>query len=147
MDLEIRIDDEQLRECAAKGRSAILEVFWRVDEICYPCEHWSDFGAVILGWWLVEVTSLLETGNRAVLSFMEGPYALQVERSGDKLVVRPSETDYVWESDLTGFLDEISREARRVTNRLARLAISEVERAGLERGVERLEHARQRAHL
>ena len=47
----------------------------------FPASDWYDFVVVILGWWLSEIERLfLGVSDSCVLSFMEGPYKVEVTR-------------------------------------------------------------------
>lgn len=54
-------------------------VYWDLDGISFPDDQWSDFVVVILGWWIGEANRLLAGQRHGRLSFMDGPYQIEVQ--------------------------------------------------------------------
>lgn len=61
-------------------------------------ENWSDFGDVILSWWVTTVVQLIEGADESEFLFMDGPYSVQAKYNRQTGIVEliPKESDTVW---------------------------------------------------
>ena len=64
-----------------KASPATGEVHVRFGDVDFPGTDWSDFAVVVLGWWLEQITDLLEQRARVQMKFMDGPFAVALEPS------------------------------------------------------------------
>lgn len=62
----------------------------RFESFTFPEEGWNDFPVVVLRWWIEAVRRILDGGSESEeLDFMDGPFVLVVDRSGERdLLVR-----------------------------------------------------------
>jgi len=76
---------------AKAGEGAATGNIWlEFDGKHFPAQHWNDFVVVLLGWWTNALLRLLRDSSiKETVSFMEGPYAVEVTRiSSEKLRFR-----------------------------------------------------------
>jgi len=64
-----------------KTSPATGKVYFRFGDIDFPDGDWSDFVVRVVGWWLEDVTKLIEEGVGVILRFMDGPFAVRLEPS------------------------------------------------------------------
>jgi hypothetical protein len=59
------------------------EIFVQVGEFAFPSKNWTDFGAVILFWWLHEISDLMSEKDvrRIQCKFMDGNFRFDVEET------------------------------------------------------------------
>jgi hypothetical protein len=55
-------------------------IYWQFDDFYFPGPRWSDFVAVIPGWWIEALRGL---DGPKELRFMDGPYFIRVSKSND----------------------------------------------------------------
>jgi hypothetical protein len=80
MNLEVKIVPELMSRYIKNGGELLFEIAWENQGLYYPMISWSDFGVVILGWWVSGVSSVIKNKeNTFELSFMDGPYSLKME--------------------------------------------------------------------
>jgi hypothetical protein len=80
MNLEVKIVPELMGKYIKNGGELLFEIAWENQGLYYPMISWSDFGVVILGWWVNGVSSVIKNKENVFeLSFMDGPYSLKME--------------------------------------------------------------------
>ena len=139
MKLSLYFDDDLIRKYVKRGSRPLFGIYWTQDQIAFPEEKWLDFGSVVLGWWLVAAKSLLEGATEAELSFMDGPFQMQVRRIGNLLYVSADEQSWKWQIPIEIFVSELLRAVIDVKRKFAELGISDKE--GLQVGARDLEIA------
>ena len=72
----IRCDLSTLRKSDTGSITASICV--ELDGYLFPNKAWSDFGVVILAWWLRSLNRLARGDRLAELRFMDGPFLLQL---------------------------------------------------------------------
>lgn len=140
MRVVVDFDENLLIRNSTMSTSSIFNIWFEHEDVIYPNPGWSDFGAVILGWWLVTARKLLQGELQGDFPFMDGPYSLKVIRlfsSGMVQITFRGLTD-VWEVELTEFVLAISEAAKRTHHVLTTLNIHHQEQAGLKTGIEYL---------
>jgi hypothetical protein len=76
----LRCDLATLHQSAHGSITANLEA--RIGEFVFPGPGWSDFVAIVLGWWLEALRTLIRGEPSAELRFMDGPYLMYLTREG-----------------------------------------------------------------
>jgi hypothetical protein len=61
-----------------------VTIAWQHAGDFYPSSSWVDNADVVLGWWLTSLIRLADGSDSETLTFMEGPYALQLERNSER---------------------------------------------------------------
>jgi hypothetical protein len=124
--LIVELTEEELRARAARGQNLIFAIYWEHDGSYFPADHWTDFGEIVLGWWLEEATRLLSNGATIRLHVMEGPYVLAgpFDRASGRVRFRARELGLAWDVSAVDFVDELISGTRLVIARLAGLGIS-----------------------
>lgn len=79
MSVFLAIDAENIDARASRPALGFINI--SIDGVAFPSHDWSDFVVVVLSWWLEATRSLL-TGesNREIVNFMDGPYAVEIEK-------------------------------------------------------------------
>jgi hypothetical protein len=128
---------------AARGAPIVFGICLQHQGTCYPSDDWSDFGAVILGWWLVAAAHLLENRGSTELHFMDGPYAVEVRSTedGDELELLPAAQIGSWRVPVGDFIEELIRAAETVRTELLRLGIAAEDQASLAYGIAMVRNA------
>lgn len=107
-------------EFGLAGGGPVTGPIWtRVAGTDFPESGWPDFPVALLGGWLTTLSEL-EHGDPqpAVLHFMEGPYGLEVVRSGAVWSLRALENDDDLITETTvDSLDEILAPVRQAASR------------------------------
>ncbi len=63
------------------NKSDFGRVSVQLDDYIFPDKNWTDFGRIIIGWWLDAVCKLaLDNQTKAVCSFMDGPYRFSLTK-------------------------------------------------------------------
>jgi len=85
--VNVAVNTESLKQ---SERGAILgEIFVNVGQDQFPESNWNDFVVVVLTWWCTECAALLRGTSQAELSFMDGPFFLDLQAlSKDEWSVR-----------------------------------------------------------
>ena len=82
--ISLIINPDSIRVSKSKISTQIFsEIYFQLnDGTFFPEEKWDDFAVVILGWWLQEALSI-NTDNKHIFNFMDGPYYLEVSLVDD----------------------------------------------------------------
>jgi hypothetical protein len=81
----LRCELGTLRQSTRGSITGNLEA--RIGPFVFPGPGWSDFVAIVLGWWL-EALHTLESGQQSVeLRFMDGPYLMRIGKESPLLYV------------------------------------------------------------
>lgn len=78
--VSLRCELATLHQSAHGSITANLEA--RIGNFVFPGTGWSDFVAIVLGWWLVALQGLIRGQKSVELRFMDGPYVMYVTREG-----------------------------------------------------------------
>lgn len=140
MNIQLGFDHQKLLRYANRGSPLVFEVVWEHEGQHYPAEHWADFGAVIMVWWLRVAVELYEEANEAEFLFMDGPYALRAkyQRETDLVELTPRGQDWVWRISLTELARELIRASNMISRELLSAGVGEADRKSLEYGISRI---------
>ncbi len=128
MRLIVELDEDLLRQRAAQRPPVplVFGLYWEHAGSFYPGEHWTDFGELVIGWWLEQALAL--TGNATVvrLRFMEGPYELVGRYDRARAWVRfcARELRAEWDVPVVTFIEQLILGAQTVIAEFARLGIT-----------------------
>lgn len=139
MKLHIEFDDILLRKYQARGANPVFSIYWEHNGVTYPEVGWIDFGSIILSWWLVAATSLLNGSRAEEFLFMDGPYQLDVRAINDVYHISGSGSNLDWRIPRETLVRELLVATQHVSAKLRELGISDD--AGLEQGSRYLEKA------
>lgn len=137
MQIAIRFDDEYLMHSAARNSPLVFVIYWEHGGIVYPDYNWTDFGVIVIGWWLMAARSLVNGAERETFYFMDGPQSIIAENHlpTHSVDLSPLGTNSVWKVSLSDLTNALLDAANLVSQELMRLAIGEAERADLAEGV------------
>lgn len=76
--IEIRCDLATLHKSARGSITANLEAV--IGGFVFPGAGWSDFVAVVLGWWLRALRELIRGAASVELGFMDGPFVIRITK-------------------------------------------------------------------
>jgi len=141
MEIKVAFDEATIRRYHARGASPVFSIYWAHNGMAYPSDDWTDFGAVILGWWLVAVEGLINGAPEARFPFMDGPFALIARTDGDETVVFTTEGEINWEMSTDELVRSINRAASKVERELRRLGVGKREREALTRGMQSIKES------
>lgn len=139
MKLCVDFDDALIEKYVRRGSNSLFTIYWQQEEAAYPEEQWLDFGAVILGWWLVTAKTLVEGALEAEFLFMDGPYRLNAHRFGNQLHFSAEGEAWLWRVSTETFVSELLEAAAEVKRKFSELGISD--KSGLQVGGRKLEIA------
>ena len=81
MRLKLSFDEELLMLYELRKSSLSFGCWWEFPDDNYPDIGWRDFGATIIGWWIMALLRLLNGETKEELDFMDGPFSLIVHYS------------------------------------------------------------------
>lgn len=139
MKLETDFDDALMNKYSRRGAEPIFGIYWTHNGVSYPEKGWIDFGSIVLDWWLIAATALLNSSREEDFVFMDGPYRLSVRSVGDLFHVSMSDTPDPWKVSQELLVGELLSGAKRVRAKLAELQIPD--NTGLEIGIKELSMA------
>lgn len=143
MHIQLHFDRDKLNKYAERGSPLVFEIAWEHEGLYYPASNWSDFGAVVLVWWLRALVELLEGSDKAMFLFMDGPYGLEAHYlAASRLVeLTPRSKDWKWSIPLDVLAKELIRAANTVSRELLTAGVGRDDRYSLEHGVTRVRNA------
>jgi hypothetical protein len=80
MELIIQLSETLDKETMDRNRNLQLTIYWRFPDFDYPMNGWTDFGVVLLGWWVQAIVSLRQGSQETDLLFMDGPYSVHINK-------------------------------------------------------------------
>lgn len=136
MKLILQFDDKLIREYDNRNSSPVFGIYWEHYGKFYPQEGWTDFGTVIVGWWLQALQRLLDGAKSQKLVFMDGPYELTVQRiSGQEVECRDRKRAFCCQTSIDELATSVGKAARGIVRRLESLQVAERERVSLKNGL------------
>jgi len=72
---KIYFDPESYRESSDFG-----EIHVELGNFAFPDKNWTDFGRVIIPWWLDAIRKLRLNEKEVLCSFMDGPYRFSIKK-------------------------------------------------------------------
>lgn len=98
MELVVKLDESIIEKYRDRSGPICFDIYWVHEDEAYPSMLWSDFGVVLLGWWINDFCRL-ESGTSSCVKFlfMDGPYCLLIEHCGD---------DELWITNRIEYLNE-----------------------------------------
>jgi hypothetical protein len=93
-----------------------FRISWEHNGTYYPAKDWTDFGCIIIGWWVSGVIKLQRGSSQEEFTFMDGPYSIaaRFNRVSEEVELRPEGTEVVWMVKIT----EIARSLVQVVEML-----------------------------
>lgn len=138
MKLQLHFDERIMKQYYDRGSLILFGIYWVHNNIAYPSADWTDFGAVILGWWLQAALQMMQGSRQEEFFFMDGPFALFGQCKNDQLVFSARRSSEQWTTTLEEFASEIVSGAEAVVAELARLEIGKSDQNSLSAGVRAL---------
>jgi hypothetical protein len=140
MEIQLGFHHDELRQRIQRGAPLVFEIAWEHDGVVYPAPHWTDFGAVIMVWWLRVVVELFEGTDTSEFLFMDGPYALEAryQPATGLVELAPRGRNWVWRIPLSIVARELVRAANTVSEELLSAGVGEADRQSVEYGVTRV---------
>ncbi len=137
------MDAELLQEYERRNSPLFFGISLHQNNQFYPSEDWTDFGAVILNWWILALIHLLGRGRCQKFLFMDGPYEVEVRhrRSTKMMELRPQGLSLVWEVPPSELAEAVAHAAGTVVQKLAKVETGKQEREGLEQAISELREA------
>ncbi|MHC5018640.1 MAG: hypothetical protein ACYTGX_00735 [Planctomycetota bacterium] len=157
MKLLVRFDDAWGAGAEDAGRPAALDkpdvpeaaayfsLVWEHDGGAFPFVGHCDFGAEVLGQWILATRELIRgTAETVEFNYIEGGHALRVSRvdpDGDAVAITPEgvEPAQVWPTTTNELAHLLLSTARAVCDHLEEQGLAFNDRAALETDVESLE--------
>jgi hypothetical protein len=96
-----------------------FEIFFEYNGEFYPKEHWTDFGCIVLGWWVTTIIKIFRGElDECNFSFMDGPYSLSVRLDKDAqiLFLQPGNTNKIWTVDFIEFVEQLILAVRSISD-------------------------------
>ncbi len=61
------------------------EIYLELDNFAFPDKNWTDFGRVIVPWWLDAIRKLCLNEKEVLCSFMDGPYRFSIKKFNENI--------------------------------------------------------------
>ncbi|NJK75321.1 MAG: hypothetical protein HC849_09935 [Oscillatoriales cyanobacterium RU_3_3] len=135
MNIKVKFDERLLSKFIEGSSPLLFEITWEHDRIEYPMKNWSDFGLVILGWWIGIVIKLFKGEERGEFLFMDGPYSVtaKYDREIGELELSPKGLDVIWKVQYVDFVKMLIDAVKQVDGELAKRGIGKKERQAIEK--------------
>lgn len=113
MEIHVSSEDMEIAEYLARGSPPVFWIFWTIDGESYPDARWTDFGTVILNWWVQACEQLGDGAMFGTFMFMDGPHQIAAMRIKDgKIALRPNgaydDGHVEWTVTLSDLVDALS---------------------------------------
>ena len=140
MRIVLRFDDQMLDSSVKRTSPLIFTISWEHEGTYYPMKNWSDFGVVILDWWIAATIRLLQGSRTEKFEFMDGPYSINAiyHRQSRMVELLPdtSQASWItsskWNVSSNELVEELLRAANTVRTKLMQGEYGEKEQALLE---------------
>lgn len=135
MNIKVKFDDRLLPRFIEGTSPLLFEITWEHDRVEYPMKNWSDFGLVVLGWWIAIALKFFKGEERGEFLFMDGPYsvAAKYDRETGELELSPKGLDVIWKVQYIDFVKALIDAVQRVDEELVKRGIGEKERLVIEK--------------
>jgi hypothetical protein len=135
MNIKVNFDDSLLSRFIEGSSPLLFEITWEHDRVEYPMKNWSDFGLVVLGWWIAIALKFFKGDDRGEFLFMDGPYSVTAKynRETGELELSPKGLDVIWKVQYIDFVKMLIDAVQRVDGELAKRGIGEKERLVIEK--------------
>ncbi len=78
----------------------VFIIAWEHERKFYPSQTWTDFGLVVIGWWVQALDRLLDNNleKKTSFSFMDGPYEIIASyyEQSQLIELMPQGKEYIW---------------------------------------------------
>ena len=140
MNVLIHADPATLRNYEDRGGSLYLAIALEHNGAFYPDQCWTDFGGVILDWWMCAIKKLKLGSKSEDLVFMDGPYRMRVEYDAITSLVslRPIDGKFVWVCTLEELAVAVATAAKALQHILDRENVGRKESLALSSSVAEL---------
>ncbi|PSB13957.1 hypothetical protein C7B69_19625 [filamentous cyanobacterium Phorm 46] len=135
MNIKVKFDDDLLPRFIEGTSPLLFKITWECDRVEYPMKNWSDFGLVVLGWWIAIALKMFKGDDRGEFLFMDGPYsvAAKYDRETGELELSPKGLDVIWKMQYIDFVKALIDAVQRVDEELVTRGIGEKERQVIEK--------------
>jgi hypothetical protein len=135
MNIKVNFDDSLLSRFIEGNSPLLFEITWEYDRVEYPMKNWSDFGLVVLGWWIAIALKFFKGEDSGEFLFMDGPYSVTAKyhRETGELELSPKGLDVIWNVQYSDFVKMLIDAVQRVDGELATRGIGEKERQAIEK--------------
>jgi hypothetical protein len=142
--VNIAIEADAIKKDAARGSDITLYINVTYNGQVFPAANWNDYGATMLGLWLVQVENLLLGSDSADLLFLDAGTSLHVQRADDdNIVLTPEKAfgSFSWDTDLSILAVAVVDAASCLRDRLIELGVCDEHVSNLTEGVHRVRNA------
>ncbi|HCV31984.1 MAG TPA: hypothetical protein DGO89_18560 [Microcoleaceae bacterium UBA9251] len=135
MNIKVNFDNSLLSRYIEGNSPLLFEITWEYDRIEYPMKNWSDFGLVVLGWWIAIALKFFKGEDRGEFLFMDCPYSVtaKYDRETGELELSPKGLDVIWKVQYIDFVKALIDAVQRVDEELVKRGIGEKERLVIEK--------------
>ncbi len=135
MNIKVEFDSRLLPRFIEGTSPLLFEITWEYDRVEYPMKNWSDFGLVVLGWWIAIALKLFKGEDRGEFLFMDGPYSVTAKyyRETGEIELSPKGLDVIWKVQYIDFVKALMDAVKRVDEELVKRGIGEKERQVIEK--------------
>lgn len=135
----VNFDRERLRRYAKRGSPAFFDFRVESNNGSYPDEHWMDFGAVVVGWWIMAALRMRSGSNEEQFLFMDGPHLLTARRRDLIVDFMATDSDFAISVLFEDFVAELKKSAKEIADTLSDSSEFPDEVNSLKKGVKLLE--------
>jgi len=118
MKIVLKINNEWLQEYKRKDSLVPAWIYLQNGDESYPDDEWIDNPVVVIGWWLHSIAELLSNREGQGMSFMEGPFYLDVVTDGDNFLLNSEDKKISWVVRKSDLAKEVMRTANEMSRAL-----------------------------
>lgn len=142
----VTIDEAAVRQYDAEDRPLVFGIYWEHEALCYPDRVWTDFGTVLMGWWIGAARRLADGAEQEVFYFMDGPFALHARRDTrtGSVTIEPRGEKVVWRASVQELIGALAGAAEEIREVLQRHGIAPSQQQAMGRGLDLLRCIREK---
>jgi hypothetical protein len=87
----------------------IFGIFWEHEGVFYPSDCWTDYGYIIIGWWVSTIIRFSNQQLEGNFSFMDGPYSILAKHNiiTGEIELHPKNTDVFWQVNILDIIESL----------------------------------------
>lgn len=126
MKIILKFNDEWVEEYGNKGSLIPAWIYFEHQGEFYPDNDWIDNPTILLGWWLYSIEEILLSKEGQGLSFMEGPFHINIYEDDDNLIFKSEDKEISWVVNKFDFAKELVRVANQASSKFNDLGFNEL---------------------
>jgi hypothetical protein len=108
--MNIKIDvGEEILSLNSFNDKTVFGIYWEHDGVFYPSESWTDFGYIIIGWWVSTIIRFSNQETEGDFSFMDGPYSIlaKYNKKTGNLILNSENKSIFWQANILDIIQSL----------------------------------------